>query len=488
VNLRGGRRRFGLRPRLLAALVLTAVVTLAVAALALLSPLEHRLRSDGENAVLSAVNVTRGNFLAVRADPRTDAPDVEELTEVSLVLRRRANARVIVLDPQLNIVYQTTGPDPDLADNFSDVRRALATGRQNHSLQGDDFLVAQPIRIGGLPYALALRRRLQYVSPAVHVVRSAFLKAAGAGLLIALLLGVGLTTTLLRRLERLRDATRELERDGAEAEPPLDASHDEIGELTRSFASMHSKLRRQEAARRAFVATASHELRTPLTSLDGMLELLEDDLHADHLDLDDARRRTARAREQSRRLSHLASDLLDLSRLDAEVEMRAEPLELGELSRAVAAEFELHASESRVRLEVDPPSGPCWVLADPGAVARIVRILLDNALRVAPAGSRVELAMSCGKVWASITVRDQGPGVPAAERELIFERFQRGSTTRGEGGFGLGLAIGRELAERMNGSLELESGPAPTAGEPPGAGFTLRLPVAEVSGENGAGE
>jgi signal transduction histidine kinase len=486
VTLRRGR--FGLRPRLLAALVLTAVVTLAVAALALLSPLEHRLRSDGENAVLSAVNVTRGDFLAVRQDRNTDAPNVEELTEASLVLRRRANARVIVLDPQLNILYQTTGPDPDLADNFADVRHALATGRQNHSLQGDNFLVAQPIRIGGRPYALALRRRLQYVSPAVHVVRSAFLKAAGAGLLIALLLGVGLTTTLLRRLERLRDATRELERDGADAEPPLDASRDEIGELTRAFASMHSKLRRQEAARRAFVATASHELRTPLTSLDGMLELLEDDLHADHLDLADARRRTARAREQSRRLAHLASDLLDLSRLDAEVEMRAEPLELGELCRAVVAEFELHAQESRVRLEIDPPPGPCWVLADPGAVARIVRILLDNALRVAPAESCVELAMACGKVWAAVSVRDQGPGVPEAERELIFERFQRGSGTRGEGGFGLGLAIGRELAERMNGSLELDAGPAPTADEPPGAGFTLRLPVAEVAGANGVDE
>ena len=86
-----------------------------------------------------------------------------------------------------------------------------------------------------------------------------------------------------------------------------------------SFASMQAQLRRQEAARRSFVATASHELRTPLASLDAMLELLEDDLDSDSLDLSDARQRTIQARQQSRRLSRLATDLLDLSRLDAEM-------------------------------------------------------------------------------------------------------------------------------------------------------------------------
>ena len=481
-----GRRWFGLRPRLLAALVLTAAVTLGVAALGLLSPLEHRLRSDAENAVVSSVTATRGDFARVRLDRTTGEPNPEELADAALVLRKRSGARVVVLDSNLTVLYQTSAADVDVPETFADVRQALTTGHGQHALLGDDFLVAQPIRIGNREFGLALRRRLQYVSPAVHVVRTAFLEAAGAGLLIALLLGLGLTSTLLRRLERLRDATRELERGGAEAQPPTDGSRDEIGELTRSFASMHAKLRRQEEARRAFVATASHELRTPLTSLDGMLELLEDDLSADHMDLDDARKRTARAREQSRRLSHLASDLLDLSRLDAEVELRTEPLELAELCRAVVAEFDLRAGESRLRLEAHPPAGPCWVTADPGAVARIIRILLDNALRLAPPGSGIDVDMACGKVWASATARDQGPGVPDAERELIFERFQRGSGTKG--GFGLGLAIGRELAERMGGSLELEPSLPAGPGQLPGARFTLRLPVAELGAENGVPE
>ncbi len=134
---------------------------------------------------------------------------------------------------------------------------------------------------------------------------------------------------------------------------------------------MQARLRRQEGARRAFVATASHELRTPLASLDGTLELLEDDLDPRRLDLGDARERTLRAREQSRRLSSLASDLLDLSRLDAEVSLRSEPVELGELCRAVAAEFERRAAERAIRVDVHHPSQACWALGRSRAPWRV---------------------------------------------------------------------------------------------------------------------
>ncbi len=149
---------------------------------------------------------------------------------------------------------------------------------------------------------------------------------------------------------------------------------------------MQRELRRQEAARRSFVATASHELRTPLTSLQGTIELLEEDLRDGNLDQEDARRQVQFAQRELRRLARLASELLDLSRLDADVALRDEPVELGELCRAVAAEFELRAGEADVELNVPAPPGPCWGSGDPGAVARVVRILLDNALRHAPLG------------------------------------------------------------------------------------------------------
>jgi signal transduction histidine kinase len=450
-------------------------VTLAVAALALLSPLEQRLREDGEATVKAALGASRPELSEIPLDPSTGQLNAQELRKTTNTLRRRSDASVTVIDSRLDVV--SSGPDTsqNVPDYYGQVRRALSTHQPVHTLQGDELVVAEPVLISHHRYVVVLTKRLDYVSSAVQAVRTAFYEAAAAGLVIALLLGVWLTTTLLRRLERLRDATRELERRGGaglQTYPlPEDRGRDEVGELTRAFAGMQEHLRRQEAARRAFVATASHELRTPLASLDAMLELLEDDLGSEHLDLEDARERAARAREQSRRLSRLASDLLDLSRLDAEVTLRSEPLELGELCRAVAAEFELAATERHAMLGIHPPASPCWAQADPGAVARIVRILLDNALRVAPADSSVEVEVHGDGPWARLTVGDCGPGVPPAERALIFERFQRGSTTGGRGGFGLGLAIGRELASRMGGTLVLLDG-----GE--GARFQLCLPTA----------
>jgi signal transduction histidine kinase len=489
----------GLRPRLLAAMLLSSIVTLAVAALALLSPLEQRLREDGEATVKAALGASRPELAEIRIDPATGLPSEGEVRVAVDALRRRSDAEVAILDSALDVLYATPSASLNVPDYYGQVRLALRTRTPVHTLVGDELVVAEPLKIAGRRYVVALTRRLDYVASAVHVVRTAFAEAAAAGLLVALLLGIGIATTLLRRLERLRDATRELERRGPEADPlPEDRSLDEVGELTRAFARMQSRLRGQEAARQAFVATASHELRTPLASLDGMLELLEDDLDPAQLDLDDARERTSRAREQTRTLTRLASDLLDLSRLDAQVELRSEPLELGELCRAVAAELELDATRRHVAIHAPPPPEPCWAQGDPGAVARIVRILLDNALRVAPPDSSIELNSALAGTWAALTVSDYGPGVAPSERSLIFERFQRGSSTGGRSGFGLGLAIGRELAVRMGGALELAEtgmrakgeclpasvdpgGPEPT--HPDGACFQLRLPAATSLGE-----
>jgi signal transduction histidine kinase len=196
-----------------------------------------------------------------------------------------------------------------------------------------------------------------------------------------------------------------------------------------------------------------------------MLELLEDDLSGPDVDLADARAQIGRARNQSRRLARLAADLLDLSRLDAEVPLRSEPVELGELSRAVVAEFDSGGD----RLVLDARGENCWAQADPGSVARIARILIDNALRASPEDRPVHVAVGNGSDVAWLSVADGGPGVPSGERDAIFERFSRGTAAPG-GGFGLGLAIGRGLATRMGGTLVLEPSSR-------GARFTVRLPA-----------
>ena len=387
------------------------------------------------------------------------------------------NAKPLVVTPDT----PSARPDP-----YDDVAKAFRTGRVNYTFGsiGDTQYVraAIPFTTTGTDKApserwvLVIRKSLDTLSDAVATVRRAFLYAALAGLVLTLILGIPLSATIVRRLRRLREAAIELAHEGPPVDVPAVRARDEVGDLARAFAQMQQRLQHQEEARRAFVSTASHELRTPLASLDGMLELLDDDLGSGHPDLDDARSLLERARTQSRRLSRLAADLLDLSRLDAKVQLRSEPVELGELSRAVLAEFELGTEERGIVSSLDDSAGQVWARGDPGGIARIVRILLDNAVRVSPQGGEITVELRNGD-HATLTVRDEGPGVPPDERDLIFERFQRGRGAGGTAGFGLGLAIGRELADRMGGELVLERD------DVPGAKFTLRLPVAQAQEE-----
>jgi signal transduction histidine kinase len=486
----------GLRGRLMAAFVVTSALTLVVAATVLYGPLQDKLRSQSVNNLRDAVVNAEGVFAEALGDtieptePREPGqPEQAAITDRrsaisarAFELRQRIDARVMVdaLDAD-GTSLPTFFYDSDFAPVTSDATRAaLEAEREERAIvriAGDEVTVAVPLqRPGGPRGVLVAQRRLTEVTAAVQQVRNALLAAAGIGLLVAVVLGVMLSNTLLRRLGRLRAVALRISAEGPDAPAPRDQGRDEVGDLARALARMQEELRRQEAARRSFVSTASHELRTPLTMLQGTMELLEEDLRDGRLDIEDAQIQVTNARRELRRLSTLAGELLDLSRLDAAVQLRSEPVELGELGRAVAAEFQLRARDADVEIDVVPPSDGCWGRGDPDAVARVVRILLDNALRYGPPGQVVSVNTNAENGHVGITVADGGPGIPAEEREHIFERFHRGRAAGPESGFGLGLAIGRELAERMGGSLELADG------DPPGACFVLTLAAAAPEG------
>jgi len=483
----------GLRGRLLAASVVTSILTLIVAAAVLYGPLQSKLRSQSVDNLRDAVVNARGAFTAAlgpvikppahgrSTDPAT-RPEVEarraKIGDAAFDLRQRIDSRVMVdADDADGSELPDFFYDSDFAPPSADATRAaLQADREDRTIvriSGDEVTVAVRLsRPGGPSGVLVAQRRLTEVTAAVQQVRNALIVAAGIGLLVAIALGVTLSTTLLRRLGRLRAVALRISAEGPDAPAPRDRGRDEVGDLARALARMQEELRRQEAARRSFVSTASHELRTPLTMLQGTMELLEEDLRDGRLDIDDAQVQVTNARRELRRLSTLAGELLDLSRLDADVQLRSEPVELGELARAVAAEFDLRARERDVDITVLHPEDGCWGRGDPDAVARVVRILIDNALRYGPSGQAVTLSTTCEGGQAGIRVADHGPGIPAEEREHIFERFHRGRAAGPESGFGLGLAIGRELAHRMGGQLALAEG------EPPGACFVLTLATA----------
>jgi signal transduction histidine kinase len=414
------------------------------------------------------------------AQIQTGLRERRQLAERESTLAARLGATSVTLlgfFSQSGVGY-VIGPQPDadvLGQHAPGIATAYLTSRSQLgfvSIEGADYVrAAVPTAIGRGHYVLSVLKPVN-IKNAVSAVGRAFLYAALAGLGLTLILAIPLAATLVRRLRQLRTAALQLAV-GGPVEVPVDRARDEVGDLARTFDIMQRRLHAQEEARRAFVATASHELRTPLTSLDGMLELLGDDLREPSPDLHDARDLLERARAQSRRLGRLAADLLDLSRIDADVKLRSEPVELGELSRAVLAEFELGTSERGIHSTLDDAAGPVWALGDPGSVAQIIRILLDNAVHVSDDGSEIRIELQ-REPEVALSVSDHGPGIPPEDRAIIFERFKRGHATGGQAGFGLGLAIGRELAERMGGELSLDEDYTQ------GARFTLRLPAAHA--------
>jgi signal transduction histidine kinase len=459
--------RLGLRERFVAVLAAVSALTLVVAAVALFSPLDHLLRADARDRLAQTVESEVVDFTRLPAEAvRPGSPRLR----AAMQPLRRTGAEVTVVDRSGHVLVTT---DPEPPASLTAAQETLKTGRETRMItdNGSEAKVeiAVPVTIDGVPAVVTARRSLDDVRDVTSVVRHAFLVAAAAGLLGAVLVGLLIAGRMAGRLRRLRDTAERVAHVGPVAEFRPEEGRDEIGDLSRTFATMQSRLREQEHARRAFVATASHELRTPVTSLQLMLDLLISDLDAEPAAVDDAREQAYKADAQAARLSQLAAELLDLSRIDAGLALRSEPVELAEVLRSVVAEMEVRlAGEGRSVAIGDGGDG--WALGDPGNVARIVRILLDNALRHTPAPGGVHVEFVDPGDHVGIAVQDEGPGVAADDRERIFARFTRGAQADA-GGFGLGLAIGRELARRMGGDLLLEDTTA-------GARFVLSLPRA----------
>jgi len=433
----------GLRGRLVVALVAVTVVALAGATVALFTPLEQRLREDALSSLASSAYTARQTLEQLPS--RDLRPHARALLDVARSLRH-IGIEVVVLDRDGRPLVGVD-PDLDLRVPFPQVRRTLRSRQQIREVVGHgseaEAVVVVPLQTASGEATLGVRKSLKDVQRARAVFLDGFERAAVISLLIAAVLGFLIATRLVRRLRVLRTATES----GPGAAAPADASRDEIGDLARAFARMQGRLAAQERSREAFVATASHELRTPIAALRLRLGLLREDLGAQAPDLADAREQVQHADEQAERLARLAADLLDVSRLDAEVPLRREPVPLASLCRATVAEFDASAGAA-VELHAERAG---TAMGDPGKVAQIVRILVDNARRHAPPETPVRVTAA----GASVRVENDGPPVAQEERELIFERFRRGGENDGHAGFGLGLAIGRELARRMGGDLRL---------------------------------
>jgi signal transduction histidine kinase len=312
-----------------------------------------------------------------------------------------------------------------------------------------------------------LSSSLQDTLGAVSVARQRLLIAGGIVLGLVLVVGYFAAWLFARRIRRLERATERIAR-GQFDEPIVDRGQDEVGEVARAFERMRQRLAQLDRARREFIANASHELRTPLFSLGGFLELLNDE------ELDEPTREEflATMRDQVERLSKLATELLDLSRLDAgHIDLEREPVSLAGTARLVANEFGAVARQSHHELVVEADEDAVAV-GDEQRVVQVLRNLVENAFVHTPAGTHVVVRAERTRGGMALSVEDDGPGVPPEQLDHVFERFYRGDGTRASGS-GLGLAIAHELAVAMDGTLDVQSRPGHTA-------FRLILPAAQL--------
>jgi len=202
---------------------------------------------------------------------------------------------------------------------------------------------------------------------------------------------------------------------------------------------------------RRFIADAAHELRTPLAALSLQVENAE---RADSWEA--CRQRLHRVDAGLARSRHLLDQLLTLERQLAGTEKR-ETFELGDLLREVLGERLPVAERKDIDLELQLQPGPLTLHAEALALRVLVGNVLDNALRYAPAGSSVVLRAEVQQNILQLEIEDEGPGIPPAQRELIFAPFHRAADAQGEG-TGLGLAIVAAAAKRLGGSIELQDG------------------------------
>jgi signal transduction histidine kinase len=338
---------------------------------------------------------------------------------------------------------------PSMSGRSRLARAALRSGVARGRTPSGGVVVA--FRVSG--GVLFLTQGVSDVDAAASLVERQILIATLVAVAVAVVVGWGAALAISVRLERLKEAASRIAA-GSFDQPIGDTSPDELGQVARSFDLMQARLAQVDRARKDFIANASHELRTPLFSLAGFLELLAEE----DLDPDTRAEFVQSTREQVSRLTKLAGDLLDLSRLDSgAVGLAREPVDLAAAARTLVREFRGLGARHGSRIVLSrPPSPPPRGIGDEDRVQQIGRALLDNAVRHTPAGTNVRVAVASEDGVVRLEVADDGPGIDPRVRDHLFERFSRGPETTASGS-GLGLAIAGELAQRMGGSILVDS-------------------------------
>jgi signal transduction histidine kinase len=301
--------------------------------------------------------------------------------------------------------------------------------------------------------------------------RTAFAWVGAAALALSLFVGTLLAWRATRPLRLVSDTARRiLETGDLSARVADPRGSDELALLVRQFNTLLERNSAHLQVLRDTLDSLAHDLRTPLTRLRGTAELA---LH-DGQDPKEAKDALADCIDETDRLLHVINSLLDISAAEGgALRLNRSQVDLRGLAERAADLYREVAEEKRIEVRLELQA-PVLVEADAVRLGQAANNLLDNALKYTPAGGHVVLSTGADPSWAVLSVRDDGPGVPAAEREAIFRRLYRGDASRSERGLGLGLSLVKAVVESHGGTVAV--------GDAPGGGacFTIRLPLSRA--------
>jgi len=339
----------------------------------------------------------------------------------------------------------------------------VSSGRGTFCMHGDCITVITFREAERLVNSEILGKLRYYSLGALGVL---FVSSLGVGWVVAgrVLAPVGRITSVARDIQAT-DMSRRIQLPGPE---------DELKQLADTFDAMLARLDAAFDAQRQFVADASHELRNPLAIIRTNVDVALADPDAS---TDDLRQTIAVVKRAGDRMSLLVDDLLALARRQQPT-LEHEPVDLGAAVAEASDDFVVPAETRDIVLDRAIAPGVV-VTGDREALKRVVANLLDNAVRLAPAGSRIRLATGSEGNQAWIAVADEGPGISPEDQAHVFDRFWRAdkARSRSDGGTGLGLAIVRQLVESHGGEVRLHS----KVGV--GSSFVVWLPITRPAGD-----
>ncbi len=474
---RSRRHRLSLARQLVGLCVVVATIAVAVSGVLAVRLVAGSARDLGREALAAQADVLAGQLSGAAGGAATGADPVSQVLRgqgIDIVLLRAG--RVTGTDPDaVNQALraglrEVTGRVPVSAVLSSDGEgavlveaRATGTEATGNEAPGDGAVAAGAVALVQGAAVLDEQRR--------RIGRS-ILSALAAGLAVAAVAGLGLAAVLSRPLRRAAATARAMGRGARQVRLP-DTGPAEMADLAAAVNELAVALATSESRQREFLLAVSHELRTPLTTVLGFAETLA----RDRVGVEEVAPIAATIHDEAARLARLVGDLLDLARLGAEdFPLDLHRVDLTDLLDRCAGVWQPRCHHAGVELRVDRPDRPVLVATDAQRARQVLDVLIENALRVTPAGAPIVLSLAHGRTRAVLEVRDGGPGLTDDDLDVAFERGVLHARYRGHRpvGSGVGLALAHRLVTRLGGTV--------TAGRAleGGARFTVILPIETV--------